>query len=136
MSGARWLKPLRHARAWLAAWSLAVVVAIAAELMPAMFLPPVPSGSDKFEHLLGYALLAFSAGQVFARRTWWRVGVGLALLGLLLEVAQGTLTATRSFDLGDELANCAGVLLGLALAATPLGDLLLRWGGTAGSERG
>jgi VanZ family protein len=121
-----WLKPLRHARAWLALWWLAIVLAAAVELLPAMLLPRIPSGSDKFEHVLGYALLAAAAVQVFERRALWRVGLGLALLGLLLEVAQGTLTATRSFDPGDELANCAGILLGLATAFTPLRDLLPR----------
>lgn len=135
MSTAPWLKPLRHARGWLALWALAVLAAIAVELLPAMFLPRVPVGGDKLEHVLGYALLAFAAGQVFARRAWWRVGVGLALLGVLLEVAQGTLTATRSADPGDALANCAGVLLGLGCAFTPLGDLLLRHAGSPAAGR-
>ena len=120
------VKPLRHARRWLALWWLAVVVVALVELLPAMLLPPVPAGGDKLEHLAAYGALAFAAVQVFERRALWRVGVGLAALGMGLEVAQGTLTATRSFDLHDELANCGGVLLGLATAFTPLRDLLLR----------
>ncbi|HVI25384.1 MAG TPA: VanZ family protein [Xanthomonadaceae bacterium] len=135
MNATAWLKPLRHARGWLALWVLAVLAAIAVELLPAMFLPRVPAGGDKLEHVLGYALLAFAAGQVFARRAWARVGIGLVLLGLLLEIAQGTLTATRSADPGDALANGAGVLLGLGCAFTPLGDLLLRRAGTAAAGR-
>jgi VanZ family protein len=131
-----WLKPLRHARGWLALWALAVLAAIAVELLPAMFLPRVPVGGDKLEHVLGYALLAFAAGQVFARRAWVRVGLGLVLLGVLLEVAQGTLTATRSADLGDALANGIGVLLGLGCAFTPLGDLLQRHAGVTAAGRG
>ena len=126
MIGASRVKPLRHARRWLLLWWMAVAAVAVVELLPAMLLPPVPGGGDKLEHLAAYATLAFAAVQVFERRALWRVGLGLAALGMVLEVAQGTLTATRSFDLTDELANCSGVLLGLAAVFTPLRDLLLR----------
>lgn len=126
MTGTPLVKPLRHARRWLALWWLAVAAVALVELLPAMLLPPVPAGGDKLEHLAAYGVLAFAAVQVFERRALWRVGLGLAALGMALEIAQGALTATRSFDLADELANCSGVLLGLAFAFTPLRDLLLR----------
>ncbi|NUS39433.1 MAG: VanZ family protein [Lysobacter sp.] len=120
------LKPLRNAQRWLALWWLAVALVALVELLPAMLLPQVPAGGDKVEHLVAYGALAVSAVQLFERRVLWRVGLGLAALGMGLEIAQGTLTTTRSFDLTDELANCCGVLLGLAVAFTPLRDLLLR----------
>jgi VanZ family protein len=123
---------MRHARRWLALWWVAVVLVVVVELLPAILLPQVPAGGDKVEHLLGYGLLAFAAVQLFQRRALWRVGVGLAALGMALEIAQGTLTTTRSFDLADELANSAGVLLGLAGAFTPLRDLLPRLVGRTG----
>lgn len=126
MSGTGWVKPLRHARWWLGLWWLAVALTVVAELLPAMFLPVTPAGGDKVEHVLGYALLAAAAVQVFRRPRLWRIGALLVGLGLLLEVAQGTLTSTRSFDLLDALANAVGVLLGLASALTPLRDLLPR----------
>ena len=129
MIGERALKPLRHARRWLASWWLAIGLVVVVELLPAIFLPEVPAGGDKAEHLLGYGLLAFAAVQLFERRVLWRVGLGLAALGMALEIAQGTLTTTRSFDLGDELANTVGVLVGLAGAFTPLRDLLPRAAG-------
>lgn len=132
MIGERALKPLRHARRWLALWWAAVAVVVVVELVPSILLPQVPAGGDKFEHLLGYGLLAFSAVQLFERRVLWRVGVGLAALGMALEIAQGTLTATRSFDFADELANTVGVLLGLAGTFTPLRDLLPRLAGRTG----
>ena len=131
MIGESALKPLRHARRWLMLWWMAVAVVVVVELVPAMLLPMVPAGGDKAEHLLGYGLLAFAAVQVFERRALWRVALGLAALGMGLEIAQGTLTATRSFDLADELANTAGVLLGLGTAFTPLRDVLARIGGRA-----
>lgn len=120
------LKPLRHAPRWLALWTLAVATVALLELLPAVLLPQVPAGGDKVEHLAAYGALAFSAVQLFERRVLWRVGIGLAALGMALEIAQGTLTTTRSFDLTDELANCCGVLLGLSAAFTPLRDVLLR----------
>jgi VanZ family protein len=126
------LKPLRHAHRWLGLWWLAVALVALVELLPAIFLPDVPAGGDKFEHLLGYGALAFAAVQLFERRALWRVGVGLAALGMALEIAQGTLTTTRSFDLADELANTVGVLLGLGAAFTPLRDLLPRSVGRVG----
>ena len=55
------------------------------------------------------------------------LGVGLVCLGLGIEVAQGALTRTRMADPLDALANAAGVLAGLGLAATRLGRLLQRW---------
>lgn len=131
MIGAQALKPLRHARAWLALWWLAIGLVVVVELLPAIFLPTVPAGGDKAEHLLGYGMLAFAAVQLFERRALWRVGLGLAALGMALEIAQGTLTTTRSFDLADELANTVGVVVGLAGAFTPLRDLLPRAAGRA-----
>jgi len=132
LPGAGALKPLRYAHRWLALWWLAVALVVVVELLPALLLPQVPAGGDKFEHLLGYGALAFAAVQLFERRALWRVGLGLAALGMALEIAQGTLTTTRSFDLADELANTAGVLLGLGTAFTPLRDLLPRSADRAG----
>ena len=132
MIGDSALKPLRHARRWLALWWLAVVLVVVVELLPAILLPEVPAGGDKFEHLFGYGLLAFAAVQLFERRALWRIGIGLAALGMALEIAQGTLTTTRSFDLFDELANTTGVVLGLAGTFTPLRDLLPRLAGRPG----
>jgi len=126
MIGATALKPLRHAQRWLLLWWLAVALVVVVELLPAILLPDVPAGGDKDEHLLGYGALAFAAVQLFERRVLWRVALGLAALGMALEIAQGTLTTTRSFDLADELANTCGVLLGLAAAFTPLRNLLPR----------
>ena len=132
MIGEGALKPLRHGKRWLALWWLAVAAVVVVELVPALLLPQLPPGGDKVEHLAGYGLLAFAAVQLFERRALWRVGLGLAALGMGLEIAQGTLTTTRSFDLADELANTAGVLLGLAAAFTPLRDLLPRLVGRTG----
>lgn len=121
------LKPLRRPRFWLGLWWAAIALGVVVSLVPP---PPIdaPRGSDKLVHLLSYGALAASAVQLFASRgALLRAGLGLVLLGVLLEIAQYALTSTRMLDPRDALANTCGVLLGLATAGTPLRDVLLRF---------
>jgi hypothetical protein len=77
-----WLKPLRHPRFWLAAWSVDVLTVIVVCLIPP---PPLalPQGSDKVEHFLAYFLLAGSAVQLFdTRRVLCGVAAGLVVMGV------------------------------------------------------
>lgn len=121
------LKPLRHPRWWLGAWICALLATVVVSLLPAFLLPAMPPGGDKLEHFGGYALLAAAGVQLFTgRRALWRVALGLVALGVALEIAQGTFTATRQMDAFDAIANTCGVAGGMAIALTPLRDLLLR----------
>ncbi|WHL20548.1 VanZ family protein [Stenotrophomonas acidaminiphila] len=100
---------------------------VAVCLLPPPPLPPLPENGDKAEHLIAYFLLAASAVQLFRRgRALAAVGLALVAMGVCIEFAQGALTATRSADPFDALANTLGVAVGLATAFTPLRDLLLR----------
>jgi hypothetical protein len=119
-------KPLRRAPLWLVLWWVGIGGVIVSSLLPAGDLPPVFPGGDKLEHGLGYGLLAAFAVQLFVPRAALRAGVGLVLLGIALELAQGAFTTTRSMDPWDALADACGVGLGLAVLATPMRDLLLR----------
>ncbi|WP_349985518.1 VanZ family protein [Stenotrophomonas sp. WHRI 8082] len=124
-----WLKPLRHPRFWLAAWLAAVLTVIVVCLIPP---PPLalPQGSDKVEHFLAYFLLAGSAVQLYRRGAvlaW--AGIGLVLMGIGIEFAQGALTEARMADPADAVANTAGVIAGLATALSPWRDTLLRMKG-------
>ncbi|HZW17886.1 MAG TPA: VanZ family protein [Luteimonas sp.] len=122
-----WLKPLRHPRAWLALWWLAVVLVFVVCLVPAPDLPPVPRGFDKVEHFLAFFLLAASAVQLYAtRRALWCAALGLVGLGVVIELAQFAFTSSRSMDPRDVLADTLGIAAGFAIALTPLRDLLLR----------
>lgn len=126
------LKPLRHPKFWLVLWWLAVLAVLAACLMPSPSLPDLPHNSDKLEHVLAFFMLAASAVQLYAgRRALRGIAIGLLLLGLGIEVAQGALTADRSADPFDLLADAIGIGLGLATALTPWRDLLLRLDGRA-----
>lgn len=121
------LKPFRRPRLWLGLWWLAIVVVIVLSLVAPPELPSTPAGSDKLGHFLAYAALMAAAVQLFERRLHrWRAAGALVAMGMLLELLQGGLTATRMQDPWDAVANTLGVLAGLATAATPLRDLLLR----------
>ena len=123
----RLFKPLRNRRFWMALWAAAVLGVVVGCLIPPPPLPPLPDNSDKLEHFAAYFLLAAGAVQVFRRgRVLAWVGVALVAQGVCIEFAQGALTATRSADPFDALANAVGVAAGLATAFTPLCDLLLR----------
>lgn len=127
------LKPLRHPRFWLALWLLAVLAVLVFCLMPASGLPDLPHNGDKLEHALAFFALAASAVQLYARPRLRVVGVGLLLLGFAIEVAQGALTADRSADPFDLMADAVGIALGMATALTPWRDLLLRIDGRRAS---
>lgn len=123
------IKPLRRPRLWAALWFSAVLLVIVVCLIPPPPIP-LPENGDKGEHFLAYFILAGSAVQLFRHgRPLLCVGVGLVLMGIGIEFAQGALTDDRMADPMDALANTIGVLAGLATALPPLRDLLLRWRG-------
>ena len=121
------IKPFHRPRLWLGAWLLLVGIVIALSLIPPPPLPPLPSGTDKLEHVFAYLVLAAGAVQVFAERKIQVLsGVALIALGALLEVAQASLTVTRMMDVHDAAANALGVLAGLATAVSSWKDAALR----------
>ena len=120
-------KPLRHLPFWIGLWALAVLGVTVVCLVPPPPLPPLPENGDKAEHFIAYFLLSASAVQLFRRgRPLLWAGVGLVLMGVCIEFAQGALTSNRSADAMDAIANTIGVLAGMGTAFTPLRDLLLR----------
>lgn len=126
------LRPLRHQRLWLGVWAFGWLLCIALSLISPPDLPETPPLSDKVGHLLAYGVLAAWAVQLFApRRALVASLLALIALGVLLELAQGGLTASRKADPRDALANTLGVLLGGALVFTPvrnaLSSLEKRW---------
>lgn len=128
MIAGRSLKPFRRPWVWSSLWCVAIAVVVVVSLVPAPDLPDLPPGSDKWEHFLAYAALAAAAVQLFAR--WPALlgaGLGLVLMGIGLEYAQGALTETRMMDRWDALANTLGVIAGLATRMTPWRDALLNF---------
>jgi VanZ family protein len=121
------LKPFRRPRLWAGLWCLGIALLVVVSLLPAPDLPQ-PPGSDKLHHFLAYGLLAAWAVQLYARwPSLLGAALGLVLLGIGLEHAQGALTDTRMADGRDALANTLGAIAGLATRLTPWRDLLLRF---------
>ncbi|MCW5581755.1 MAG: VanZ family protein [Luteimonas sp.] len=122
----RSLKPFAHPWLWSGLWCLGIAALVVLSLMPG---PPMPDfeDSDKLGHFLAYFALAAGAVQLFARwSSLLGAGVGLVLLGVGMEYAQGAFTDYRMLDARDALANTIGVIAGLGTRLTPLRDLLLR----------
>ena len=111
------LRGFTRPRLWLGIWCFGWLLCVALSMLPQ---PPVPldvPDSDKLGHFLAYALLSAWATWIFATaRARWRAVLALCLLGVLIEVAQGTLTAHRMMDWRDAVADFAGVLCGWWLA--------------------
>lgn len=105
----------RYRAAWFAlGWLLVLGVAVGS-LLPS--LPDVSAGvSDKFMHFAAYGALAFLFMGAVGRRRWLRITLGLLALGAAIELAQATLTGTRSGEWLDMAANAAGVAAGLRAA--------------------
>lgn len=90
-------------------------------LPPPPLMPEGPPYGDKFYHLITYTSLTWWFMVGHARAHWRSIAMGLALLGIILEVLQG-LTPTRIPSGWDEAANVLGVLLGQRLVGlTPAG---------------
>jgi len=123
----RSFKPLRRPLLWGGLWIAAIAGVVVLSLAPSVPMPDVPDG-DKLGHFLAYFALAAAAVQLYAR--WPALlgaGIGLVLLGIGLEYAQGALTQTRMQDPADALANTLGVIVGLSTRLTPFRDVLLQF---------
>ena len=112
---------LRFPRLWLGLGWLAVVLAIVVCLVPISQLPQPPNLSDKSEHFIAYLLLSTWFAGIYPRSRYWLIGIGLAVMGVLIEFAQSAMGYGRQGDVLDVIANCSGVLAGLLLSWWLLG---------------
>ena len=96
--------------------------------MPSDNVPKVAIADfDKVQHFIGYAVLSAYAAMLFARlRTQALMALVVIGFGIALEVAQATLTADRTGDAADVVANSLGALAGLWFSATPAAHWLQR----------
>jgi VanZ family protein len=113
---------LKHARGWFILGLLIAAAILTLSLMPTRKLPDV-NVSDKWQHIAGFAALAFWFGSLVFRRHYLVLAFTLTAFGVLIELLQGWTALGRQADPLDVLADVAGIVLGLILAATPLG----RW---------
>jgi len=113
---------LKYEKCWQAIGWFMVLVVIWLSLTPKP--PQLPSffGWDKAQHVTAYAGLMYWFGMCFVRH--WHWPVFMLALGIGLEFVQGA-TGLRSNDPYDILANMIGVVVGLFLADTPMGQWLV-----------
>ena len=117
------LPELRFRHLWFSVGlAIAVLIAVVC-LAPGRKLPDVSSLSDKTEHLLAFAMLAFWFGSILVRRDLVWMALALVVFGGLIEVAQELMRWGRDGEVLDLLADTGGILFGIMLALTPLG----RW---------
>lgn len=98
---------------WIGAWLLVAGVCIGS-LLPGSVIAGL-SVQDKILHAGAYAALMLWFAGLFSRRRHWIVALLLFVLGLSLDLLQGT-SATRTFDLADVAANTGGILVALLLS--------------------
>jgi VanZ family protein len=79
-------------------------------LLPGNDLPAVGI-SDKFEHIIAYAVLALLGGLAIPGATVL-LAVGLSALGVAMEICQMVVPG-RSAEIGDAVADAIGVCLSL-----------------------
>ena len=74
--------------------------------------PQVPGNpSDKTQHMIAFAVLASLASHAYVRVPLWKVGVGLAAFGALIELLQSIPALHRDASLWDLFADCAAVFV-------------------------
>ena len=99
-----------------AAWLVAIMAVIVGSLLPPDSAPIRTLGqlpfSDKFDHMSMYAVLAFLPALHEERKAVWWMAIGAVLMGIALEFVQ--LYVGRDFEIGDMVADAAGVAVGLA----------------------
>lgn len=117
--------PLPHGRVLLViGWAF-----IAFTIYGSLNAHGIPMGitvNDKIEHAAGYFLLMVWFAGLYPRNRHWMLGLGLFLLGAILEVLQGTMTATREMDIHDLAANTSGILIAYGLCGFGLANWATR----------
>jgi VanZ family protein len=116
------LSDLRFARFWLVFGWVSVIAAMYLSLAPTSAIE-LPDWNDKYEHGVGYFLLAFWFCGIYPRRSYWKVGLAMLGMGALVEVLQGAMHMGRHADVMDLVADLVGIIPAVLLSLTPLG----RW---------
>jgi len=113
---------------FLKTWRLIAFVNIG--IIIYLSLTPTPEdigqifGLDKVLHVLAYSFSMFWSNLCYRRKKYIVLfSVGLILMGIILEIAQG-MTDYRTMSPYDMIANSVGVFLGLVLARTRLSMML------------
>ena len=81
---------------------------------------------DKWLHAVTFVFLAIWFSGQYRPGSYWRIGIGLILFGVLIEICQRMVTY-RSASLFDIVADAGGITVGLIVAAAGIGGWSLRF---------
>lgn len=110
--------------AWRGAWIGGAVALLLAIVVGSLLPGPVVAvvGTwDKLEHAVAYGVLTLWLAGLFPPARCLRAGLASFAAGVVVELLQAILTVSRVAEAADLLANGAGILVALALAAAGLG---------------
>lgn len=124
--------PLSYVRQWQIASVFLLVLVFAATLMPAVWFWPSRRefaawffDVDKWLHGITFIILAIWFAGQYRPRSYWKIGFGLIIFGLVIEGCQRLVTY-RSAEMFDVAADIAGIVIGLAIAGAGIGGWSLR----------
>jgi len=92
---------------------LALIVVVAATVMPSPAMPVTVTWNDKVLHFIAYFGLGILGGTGWPERRYALLLI-MPLFGMALESAQGLMAIGRFFDWYDGLANAVGAFAGVA----------------------
>lgn len=86
------------------------IIVIVASLLPLKGVPSIVSVSDKIMHSTAYAVITFFWLLAIPIKKKWKILLNLFFMGIIIEIAQGTLTKNRQAEILDIIANTIGIL--------------------------
>lgn len=122
---------LRYARRWQIAGISLLLLVLGLALVPEDWLwgndamPPLLL-SDKLLHGVTFTVLSLWFSGQYAPNAYWRLALGLAAFGLLIELIQ-RMVSYRTADGMDLLADLIGIGIGMAIALAGAGGWCLRF---------
>lgn len=127
--------PLRASLWGLGALLLLTITALS--LLPVSSPDLGLAHADKWHHLLAYIVLSLYFAQLLPPTRGARAALGTVLLtyGIGIEGLQ-SLLPHRSAEWADVLADLLGIVIGLMLASTRLGEILRHWERRREAEQG
>jgi VanZ family protein len=123
---------LRYARRWQVASLTLLLLVLAATLMPAVWFWDDRfkamswfDGVDKWFHGVTFLVLSVWFTGLYRKRSYWKIGIGLLLFGLIIEACQ-RMVSYRTAEWLDVGADAVGIILGLVIGAVGIGGWCLR----------
>ncbi|MEL6870587.1 MAG: VanZ family protein [Pseudomonadota bacterium] len=110
------MRELALARFWFAGGVALCLIVLVALLVPQDTFTTPASLGDKAQHFIAFGGIAGWFSGVFERRYVWIVAVSIAGFGIVTEYLQWVLTDDRHGDIGDLLADLAGILAAVGAA--------------------